>query len=185
MPLEKTFRDHTTGLRKLRDRVQELRMTVVEDPPRHRSAAIVESYEYAVEDLLGWVNEALEAAMEAEVSVGEQVDLGAARWSLAVCQDTFHRIERVFSTNLVSYEKMKDLSSFGNERRGEWSAWTATVKLGIDHCREPLDDSRNALAACWQELAERAGGTTVSVRTTNIGQQITTPMEAIADLGKR
>jgi hypothetical protein len=180
MPLEKTFREHSTGLRRLRERVRELRVTVVEDRPSRNDAAIVDNFEYAVEDLTGWLDEALEAAKEAEAAVGEQGDLNLARRSLTACQERFRRIEKVFSTNLVSYERMKDLASFGSERRGEWPSWVATVKLGIEHCRKPLDESRNALAECWQELAERAGGTSVSVRTTNIGQQITAPADAAA-----
>lgn len=178
MPLEKTFREHSTGLRRLRERVRELRVTVVEDRPTRNDAAIVDNFEYAVEDLIGWVDEAMEAASEAEVAVGGQVDLNQARQSLTVCQERFRRIEKVFSTNLVSYERMKDLAAFGNERRGEWPSWAATVKLGIEHCRKPLDESRNSLAECWQELAERGGGTSVSVKTTNIGQQITAPADA-------
>jgi hypothetical protein len=67
---------------------------------------------------------------------------------------------------------MEDLTSFGSERRGEWSSWVTSVKQGIGHCRQPVEDAGKALAECWQEIAERVGMTSVSVRTTNIGQQI-------------
>jgi hypothetical protein len=175
MPLEKTFRDHTAGLRRLRDRVRELRVTVVEDRPQRNDAAIVDGFEYAVEDLIGWIGEALDAAKEAEEAVGEQVDLNLARRALTVCQERFRRIEKVFSANLLSYDRMKDLTSFGGERRGEWSAWAATVKLGIEHCLKPLEEVRTSFSHCWPDLAERGGGANVSVRTTSIGQQITAP----------
>jgi hypothetical protein len=46
------------------------------------------------------------------------------------------------------------------------------VKQGVEHCRQPLEDAGKALAECWQELAERVGMTSVSVRTKNIGQKI-------------
>jgi hypothetical protein len=179
MPLEKTFREHSTGLRRLRERVRELRVTVVEDRPARNDAAIVDNFEYAVEDLTGWVDEALAAAKEAEEAVGEQVDLNLARRALTTCQERFRRIEKVFSGNLASYEKIKDLTSFGGERRGEWPSWAATVKVGIEHCVKPIDEIRNSFSLCWQDLAERAGGTNVSVRSTNIGQQIAAPVDGV------
>jgi hypothetical protein len=55
-----------------------------------------------------------------------------------------------------------------------------SVKQGIEHCRQPLDSSRERLAECWQDMAERAGTTSISVRTTNIGQKIAAPQPAPA-----
>jgi hypothetical protein len=49
--------------------------------------------------------------------------------------------------------------------------WAAVAGSPLKQCRE-VEEIRNALFACWQELTERMGAT-VSVRTTNIGQQFT------------
>jgi hypothetical protein len=174
MALEKTFREFCTALQKLRDRVGELRLTVVVDRPSKNDAVVVDNLEYGVEDMLGWLNETIAAAKAAERAAGHPLDLEQARHALTTCQERFQRIEQVFSTNLVSYERMKDLTSFGSERRGEWPSWVTSVKQGIDHCRQPIEETRNYLAACWQEIAERVGMTSISVRTTNIGQKITT-----------
>jgi hypothetical protein len=57
------------------------------------------------------------------------------------------------------------------------------VKQGIEHCRPPLDGSRERLAECWQDMAERAGTTSISVRTTNIGQKIEAHQPAAAGSG--
>jgi len=81
-------------------------------------------------------------------------------------------IEQVFTANLVSYDRVSDLTTFGAERRGEWPSWVTSVKQGIDHCRFPLEEAGKALSECWQEIAERAGSTSISVQTTNIGQKI-------------
>lgn len=178
MGLEKTFREFSSELHRLHDRLRELRLTVVEDRPARNDAAVVDNLEYAVEDLLGWVGESLRRAKAAERAVAHPVDLGKARHELAACQERLQRMDQVFSANLVSYERMKDLDSFARERRGEWPSWATGVKQGIEHCRQPLDASRARLAECWQDMAERAGETSISVRTTNIGQQIEAPHPA-------
>jgi len=170
MALEKTFRELSTSLHRLRDRLQELRLTVVEDRPLRNDAVVVDSFEYAVEDLLGWTNEAIQSAKVADRAAKPPVDVQKARQALAICQERFQRIERVFTGNLISYEKMKDLTSFGRERRGEWPSWVTTVKQGIDHCRHPVEDVGNRITECWQEIAERVGFTSVGVNATAVGQ---------------
>lgn len=171
MALEKTFRELSAQLRRLGDRLQELEVTVVEDRPPANDAAIVDSFEDAVADLRGWVEEALKAAEMAERAVEHPMDIDRARQTLTVCQERFHRIEKDFAVKLVSYERMKDLTSFGGERRSGWPSWVTSVKQGIEHCRQPLEDAGKALADCWQEIAERVGMTTISVRNTNVGQK--------------
>jgi len=172
MGLEKTFRGFSGELNRLDDRLRELRLTVVEDRPARNDAVVVDNLEYAVEDLLGWVGESLRHAKAAERAVTHPVDLDKARHELAACQERLRRIDQVYSANVVSYERMKDLASFGSERRGEWPSWVTSVKQGIEHCRQPLEGIREKLAECWQDMAERAGTTSISVRTTNIGQKI-------------
>ncbi len=173
MALEKTFRGFSIALRRLGDRIDELRLAaVVDKPPLKNDAVLLDNIEYAVEDLRGWLQETFRAARTAERAVGHPVDLEKARHALGIAQERFRRIDEVFSSNLASYERLSDLASFGNERRGEWPSWVTSVRQSIEHCRQPLDEARNALAECWQEIAERAGAASVSVRTTNIGQKI-------------
>lgn len=174
MPMEKTFREFAIRLQRLQERAQEVRLTVVEDRPPGQDAQIVDNFEYGVEDILGYLNETLQFAKSAERSVAPPVNLDQARHALANCQERFHKVETVFSTNLTSYERLKDLAAFANEHR-RWQPWVTSVKRGIDHCVQSLEIARTSLAECWQEVAERAG-TSVSVRTTNIGQKITAPV---------
>jgi hypothetical protein len=181
MGIEKTFRELSGDLHRLRDRLRELRLTVVEDRPARNDAVVVDNLEYAVEDLLGWVAESLEHAKAAERAVSHPLDLDRARHELAACQERVQRMDGVFSANLVAYERMKDLASFGSERRGEWPSWVTSVKRGIEHCRQPLSGSRERLVECWQDIAERAGTTSISVRTTNIGQKIEKQHAAAAE----
>jgi hypothetical protein len=177
MALEKTFREFTTQLRRVHDRLEELRVTVVEDKPTANDAAIVDRFEYAVEDLFGAVDELSAAAREAQQAVGYQLDIEQARRALTKCQEQFHKFEQDFNAHLVSYESIKDLATFGAERRGEWPSWVTSVKQGIEQCREPVQNASKTLAECWEEIAERAGTSSVSVRTVNIGQKIVTAKE--------
>jgi predicted secreted protein len=93
-----------------------------------------------------------------------------ARHALSNCQENFLRAEQQFSNELVSYEKLKNLASLGADRGGEWKAWAGSMKDAIEQGRQPIEETSRALAACWQELVERSGTTSISV--TNTGQKI-------------
>jgi hypothetical protein len=128
------------------------------------------------------LDESLKAVRAAQKAVGTVTDLNAARRALTICQERFHRLGQQFALELVSYEKLKDLATLGTERRGEWLPWSNSVKEGIEQCRQPLEGADKALAACWQEIAERVGMTSVSVQATNIGQKIVSKLEDGAEL---
>lgn len=172
MALEATFRLLHNELRKLHDMLLALRLTVAEDKPLSGEAALVDYFEDTVLDLMGLLTESLKAARAAQKAVGAAQDLLNAGRALNICQDRLHRIEKQFSADLMSYEKLKDLASLGSERRGEWIPWATSVRQGIEQCRRPLEGAMKAMAACWQEIAERVGTTSISVQTTNIGQNI-------------
>ncbi|PYV31079.1 MAG: hypothetical protein DMG22_18240 [Acidobacteria bacterium] len=181
MPIERTFQDLSTQLRKLHDTFLALRLTVVEDKPLKGDAALVDQLEDSILDQMGLLDEGRKAAEGALKAVGHPLDLSRARLALTICQERFHGIEQQFTADLVSYEKLKDLASLG-ARGGEWRMWANSVKQGIEQCRQPLDDASKALAACWQEIAERVGMTSISVQATNIGQKIVTEAAEAKDM---
>ena len=174
MALERTFRELLDQLQMLHDMLLGLRLTVMEDKPVTAESALVDHLEDAILDVTCTLDECLKAAGTAQRATGHPVDLDGARCALASCQEQFHRIETHYSERLASYEELKDLASLGRGRRGEWIPWAASVKSGIEQCRQPLEGTRKALGTCWQEIAERVGTTSVSVRTSNIGQKIVT-----------
>jgi hypothetical protein len=179
--LEAIFRELFSELRKLKDTLVAVRLTVVEDKPVTGEAALVDHMEDTILDIMGSLEEALKAARSAQKAVGHATDLNGARRALTICQERFHQIERQFAADLISYEKLKDLASLGSARRGEWIPWATSVKQGIEQCRYPLDGVSKALAACWQEIAERVGLTSISVQATNIGQKIVSKVEDSAE----
>ena len=180
MALEATFRDLSVSLQHVHDALNELQVTLGDKPPDDESA-LADDLEAKALDLTGDLHDARTAALQARKAVGHPVDLDRARRALTTCQQRFHQIEQKFATELVSYEKLKELARLGNERR-TWLPWSMTVKQGIEQCRQPLAQTSTALANCWQELAERLGTMSISVQSTNVGQQISVPKSEVSDL---
>jgi hypothetical protein len=169
MALEATFRALFIQMRKLCDTLNAVLLTVG-DQPQNRGAMLADELENSVLDILGLAEDARTAARMAEKAVSHPVDLERARRALAKCQESFHRVEEQFSTELVSYEKLANLTTLGTDRGGEWKPWAASMKDAIEQSRQPLAEASKALAASWQELVEHGGGTSISV--TNTGQKI-------------
>jgi hypothetical protein len=171
MALEVTFRNLSVSLDMLHDALNTLHVTLGDKPP-DQDLALVDGLENALLDTMGELHEARKAALNARRAVGPQPDLDRARRALTSCQQRFHRMEQQFSLNLVSYDKLKELVRLG-EKGNEWRSWSDSTRQGIELCREPMDQTSKALAACWQELAERLGTVNLSVHT--VGQQIKMP----------
>lgn len=175
MTLEAAFGDLCTHLYKLHEGLIGLRTTVVEDKPLKGDSVLVDVFGNAADDVLGWLDEALGAASEGQQAAGYPIDLECARRALATCQERFNRITHQFTSNLVLYERIAELTRFGRKRRGEWHAWADGVKEALDQCQQPLYEVNQTLFRCWQEMTERVGMTSVSVQATTVGQQITVP----------
>ena len=180
MALEATFLDLSVSLHQLLDAVNEL-LVGLGDTPRGEESALADGVEMKVLDRKGKLQEARKAAVLARKAVEPPVDMDQARRTLTACQQSFHHIEQLFASELVSYEKLTELAVFASERRA-WLPWSSVVKQGIEQCRQPLEQSSRALASCWQELAERLGTTSISVHAKNVGQQITVPRSAAEEL---
>jgi hypothetical protein len=175
VPLEMAFHELSVQLRKLRDTFLGVRLTVVEDKPPRDEVALVDRFGDAVEDIVGWLEEALAAAVEGEQAVGNPPDMYRTRSALTACQARFNRLAQQFAYDLISYERIDDLTKFGRKRGGEWRRWASTVRESLEQCRQPLQETGQALFMCWQELADRLGMSSVAVQNTVIGQQIAAP----------
>lgn len=173
MALEATFRKLTVALHKLHDALNTLQLTMG-DTPAGDESALADGFENAVLDMTGTLEETRKSALEARKSVSYPCDLERARRALTRCHERFHRVEQQFASGLASYEKLTELARLGHERRS-WGPWARTVKLGIEQCREPLEQTSQALTACWGELAERLGMVNISMNSTHVTQQITAP----------
>ena len=169
--LESTFRGLCDQFKRLQDNLKALYLTVAEDKPLSGEAALVDCLEETVMETMGLLDGCLSCSHSAQKSVA-QPDLDRARRALNKCQEHFHKAERQFSDELVSYEKLRHLASIGGRRGKEWASWAGSVKYGMEQCKEPFDESSKALAACWQELAEHSGNTSIVVNSRSLGQKI-------------
>jgi hypothetical protein len=169
MALETTFRNLTTCLHKVNDVMNALHITMEE--PEHGQAAVADDLTDKTLEMLGMVHDAQKAAASARKALGDPQNLDHARRGLVVCQERFHRIEQKFSAELASYKTLTELARIAG-RSKQWAAWANSATQGIEDCRQPLEQASEALAACWQELAERLGTTNISMQATNVGQQI-------------
>jgi len=172
MRFEKTLKELADSLREFNERIDELCLALHEDQPAKNSAAIVDKFEYASMDAQGWIGEALAFAVSAQRAAEHPMDMGLVHRAVSECQERFRKIEDVFSSSLLSWDLLRELTAFARERKGEWPSWALTVRQGIDQCRQPLQDSRNRLADSWQEIAERGGATSISFTATNIGSKL-------------
>lgn len=170
MALETTFRSLTVCVHRLHDALSVLEVTLG-DKPANDEAAVADGVETVVLDILGNLHDARQSAINARNAVGHPVDLDRARRSLMRCQECFHHIELRFASGLVSYEQLNELARLGSTRK-QWQPWSSTVRQGIEQCQPHLHKASKALAACWQELVEHSGQTSISIRTENLGQKI-------------
>jgi hypothetical protein len=171
MALESTFRTLSIQIRKLNDTLNAILLTVG-DRPQNRGTALADGLENSILDLMGSLSGALTAVRTAHKAVGAARDLDRARRALAKCQEHFHGAQQQFGKELVSYESLKQLASLGNERGGEWKHWAASMKDAIEQGQSPFEQVSQALTACWHELAEHGGATSISIRSQNLGQKI-------------
>jgi hypothetical protein len=162
----------------------DLSVSASEDKPLGDSPLLADQLSDAAEELRGWLEEVSLAAYGACQALVHPADHEAARRALAVCQENFNTFVRRFITELAHYERLAELVRLGQRQRGEWKAWAGIVRGNVERCHEPLHAVTLALFRCWQEVAEAAGRTTVSVQTKNIGQQVVMPEGVTGGAGR-
>lgn len=168
MALEASFNQLSEQLQQLDEALAELHQSVIEKPRKH-DVVLVDLFSDAVDELCGWLAEAEFAAREG-ISAAVLDSLSPVRRSLKTCQEKLNLIADRLISDLLCYERIAELTSLGCNRGGEWMIWTRNVKTALDACRTPLYEVNQAIFACWLELTERLGTTTVTVQATNIGQ---------------
>jgi len=170
--LEATFEDLTGQLQLLRDAIQALRLTAVEDRPEDEAVMLVQQIGDSADELLGRVLGAFSHAERARHAVGPLLDLNGARRSLTASQEQFIEFEATLFEDFLSYEQVGALLSLAQERGRAWVPWVESVRRGVEGCRSAAGAVGGAYFHCWQEIAERVGTNSVSMQTTTIGQQI-------------
>jgi hypothetical protein len=171
MTIEATFQHLLANFGALREALQCLRLTAVEDRPLGDGVVLLDRIGEHIDDLNGWLEEGCEAAQQASNAVARPLDGPQAIQRLSQAHERFLQLEYEFFLGLASYPQIADLSKFARSRGGEWRAWSGTVKEALDQTARAVSELDHALLAAWQELAERVGTGAITVQTSNIGQQ--------------
>jgi hypothetical protein len=169
---EKIFSEMRHRLRTLQEALEALGTTVDEDKPTRDDVVVASRLSDDLLAVRGLLEEVLAAADDARRAVACPLDGDRARRALTACQQQFQRFAHAFSFELAGYDRVDDLTSVGRERGREWLDWVSVVKQALEQCQMLSEDVGNGLFLCWQELAERIAATTISIRNTSIGQQV-------------
>jgi hypothetical protein len=175
MAIDAVFLNLTRKFDAMREALQSLALTAIEDRPARGEVLLVERLGNLVDDLRGWAEEAREAAGQASDALAHPADLNLGRRALSVANERFIRLEYRFFGEAVAHGSVSELRRFGRQGGREWLSWTGGVVQALDACRAPLRELDEAIFDAWQELGERLGARSLTVQTHNIGQQITTP----------
>ncbi len=169
MGIEGAFAQLSQRLTHLREGLQQA-CIIFDDCPHSHS--LVDQLCDAVQDVLGWVEEACAAAIAGHEAVVNKNDFEVARRKLLVCQKLYEQISRHAASVLFAYEthtRLKKLS----RRQDDSENWHGWVKAGwstISRLKTLIEGVQAPLAECWQEIATRAGNNNISIQNSNIGQ---------------
>lgn len=187
MTIDAAFSDLNRRFDALREALQGLALTAIEDRPPRGEVLLVERLGDLVEDLRGWAEEAREASGRAADALADPADLNLGRRALGLAHERFLKVEYRFFGEAVSHVTVSELLRFGLERGGQWRDWAKTAVQALEACRAPMRESDDALLRAWTELGERLGSRSLNVQAHSIGQQISTPSRraaATADNGR-
>ena len=188
MSLDVAFELFHNRLASLSEEVEELRINATDFfPPvpsngdtnggthNHRPPSPVESLGENAMALKGDLNEALAALEE-----GLRAIRPPRNWHLA--QAALIDVNR-YLNDAVSRSRndidapmtLQLLSQMAKELGGGWLEWLILINTIIRTIGDKFLETWQALAQCWEELADKLSSGAVSVQTTNIGQQISAP----------
>jgi hypothetical protein len=172
MAIEVVFQQLATAFDAVREMLQNLGITVIEDRPPHGEVLLVERLGNLVDDLRGWAEEGCTCIVAARQAVAHPPDIQRVRLELGAAQEHFLSLKYRFFDEAMTHRTIDALLRFGQQRGREWLGWVKSVVLALEACRVPLRLLDEALLQAWKELVERLGSRSLSLHTTNIGQQI-------------
>ena len=175
MTIEAAFQKLTAKLTRLREELESLGLTVIEDRPANDEVLLVDRLGDLATELRGWAEEALEFSRAASQAAEHPANLHAARLALTEANQSLIRLKNRFFQDAIAHHAIDGLRRASLARGGEWMSWSQSVVQALNACRRPLREIDEVLLETWTELAERLGARSVSVQTTSIGQQIAAP----------
>jgi hypothetical protein len=184
MSLEAALESLRRSLGGLQESLSALQVTIAEDKPTHGGSVLVDQLDNLVTEMFGTMEEADSCAAEALQASKPNGPLDPTQWALRDVHALINRFATIYAGELAGHDQIAQLLEMGRERGREWREWSHVVKTAIERCAAPMKTVADALIECWSELAERLARNSVSVQTTNIGQQITLREDQLELAGK-
>jgi len=122
-----------------------------------------------ITDLQGKVISALRAC---EKCGKRRTTVSDACRALAVCQRHYNNLIARYVRQFVQFEAVQRLRRFGRQGNASWHPWADNVEKALIRLRTPLLSLGSTLTKCWQEIADRIGESSISVRALNVGPEI-------------
>jgi len=181
MALEKTFEDLYERLLALEKVLEDFANAVLHGKPADEDHHLADRLWDAVAEMQGRSKDAKDAAADARKAVELPINLELAWRKLKACQQSLNQLSRQFPTEVASDKHVEELIRVADlmtlrSEHPEWAGWVNVQLVHLGETREKILDATDGALLCWEEIAERAGMTNVSMHATNIGQQITVPV---------
>jgi hypothetical protein len=187
MAIETAFENLQRRLEKLKEEVGELRVNAEDFYPPSQTGQgknghavgqppppVVALADRAT-DLEGEIEAALQATKKAVRAVRHPRNLPEVQRAMTAIQQSLNRALRQQLVEVAAFAPVQSLMQMAREKGDGWPKWTELIKSVMDGCRDHLLQAFEALAECWQELAEKLSANSVLIQSTNIGQHITAP----------
>src|SRR5579871_6346983 len=116
MAIEQVFEGLTKAFVAVREALEGLALTVIEDRPPQDEVLLVERLGNLVDDLRGWTEEGCALAAQAQQAVTHPPDYYAARVALGTTHERLRRIHHRFLGEALDYDTIDELLRFGEER---------------------------------------------------------------------
>jgi hypothetical protein len=147
--------DDLTGCcRALKERLDGLRVTLVEDRPQGVDLALFTHRGEALDDLSASAVEAGNAVAQARMaeSGGELLNV---RRGICACHEILLAIASAYETELAGFERVADVMALARSQGGEWTSWSQAVRDALGDCWRVIHATNRSVFECWKEWGEQ------------------------------
>jgi hypothetical protein len=158
MSLAADLRSLWCALHDLRDDVLPLRLLVNEDKPEILAPQPVGALSDGLDDVFGRLAEAIESLSPAlGADTTPRLDARTTQ-ALGGCHRSMLEFGREWTAEVNSYQRLGQLTRSAVARGPQWRTWAKSAVEGVTGCDSVIYGVNLSLLACWESLAELAGG---------------------------
>jgi len=130
-----------------------VRVTACEDQPLDGATLAVDEFAEAMVELSG-AAQALQDRVRSVLLAPKAPSRADAVRLVSLAQSVSNEIADGLAARVASVERRAELERAVRRGGAQWRAWWAATAHGLTECEPALREVRDALCACWRELAE-------------------------------